>query len=131
MKKYRLYVGLALIVMFSVALFQNFGNSISTYVNFKEAEAKGKTAHVVGTWVKESPAEFSMESMTFKFRMRDEAGNECDVVYAKPKPSNFDQADRIVVIGEVKGGRFYASDMLLKCPSKYNDATPAQFEKAS
>ncbi len=131
MKKYRIYLGLAAIAIFSATLFNNFGNSISTYVNFSEASGKSRTAHVVGTWVKEAPAEFSMETKTFTFQMKDETGRECQVVYSKPKPSNFDQADRIVVIGEMKGGRFYASDMLLKCPSKYNDAKPAEFERAS
>lgn len=132
MKKYRLYIALLAIAVFSALLFQNFGNSISTYVNFQEAAGRGgKTAHVVGSWMKETPAEFSMETKTFSFSMKDEAGNICQVVYSKPKPSNFDQADKIVVIGAMKGGRFYASDMLLKCPSKYNDAKPAEFEKAS
>jgi cytochrome c-type biogenesis protein CcmE len=63
--------------------------------------------------------------------MKKEAGNVRRVIYPKPKQDNFEQADRLVVIGKMQNNVFYANEMLMKCPSKYNDADDAQFEKAS
>lgn len=124
-------IGIVGIVVFTSVLFINFGKSISSYVNFEQAENRnGKNVHVVGSWDREQPAAFSMESKSFHFFMTDEDGQTRRVVYANSKPNNFDQAERLVVIGEMKSGVFYADEMLLKCPSKYNDARAAEFEKA-
>ncbi len=129
--KPRLIVGVIAIVAFTSLLLYNFGNSIITYTTFVEAEGrKSSNIHVVGAWAKQEPAGFSMETRTFSFHMTDEAGNTRRVVYGNAKPSNFDQADKIVVIGEMRGEVFYAHDMLLKCPSKYNDGREPEFEKA-
>src|SRR5690606_9320570 len=122
----RLIVGVIAIVAFTSLLLYNFGNSISTYTHFEEAAGrKSSNIHVVGMWDKAQPSGFSMDSRTFSFFMTDEVGNTRRVVYGNAKPSNFDQADKIVVIGEMRDDVFYAHDMLLKCPSKYNDGREA------
>jgi cytochrome c-type biogenesis protein CcmE len=71
-----------------------------------------------------------METKQFSFYMEDEDGNVRRVVYPKPKPNNFEEADQLVVIGEMKNNVFYANDMLMKCPSKYNNADEAEFKRA-
>lgn len=126
----RLLLGIVGIVIFTSLLMLNFGDSISSYIGFEQAADEGRVAHVVGSWEKDKPASFSMETKSFSFYMKDDYGTTRKVIYAKAKPSNFDEADKIVVIGEMKGEVFYANDMLLKCPSKYNDANAAQFEPA-
>lgn len=118
--KPKLIIGIVAIVGFTSLLMYNFGNSISTYVNFEQA-AGMEGAHVVGTWDDSQDYGFSMKSKQFSFYMKDEAGNVRRVIYPKPKPNNFEDADRLVVIGEMQGDVFYANDMLMKCPSKYND----------
>ncbi|TVP98344.1 MAG: cytochrome c maturation protein CcmE, partial [Balneolaceae bacterium] len=40
--------------------------------------------------------------------------------------NNFEQATQLVVIGEMRNNVFHASEMLMKCPSKYND--PSELE---
>ena len=127
--KPKLIFGIVAIVGFTSLLMYNFGNSISTYVNFEQASGM-QGAHVVGTWDDSKDYGFSMETKQFSFYMRDESGNVRRVIYPKPKPNNFEQADRLVVIGEMQNDVFYANDMLMKCPSKYN-TDGAQFEKAS
>jgi cytochrome c-type biogenesis protein CcmE len=126
----KLVIGIVAIVAFTSLLMYNFGNSISTYVNFEQAEGM-QGAHVVGTWDDSQEYGFSLESKRFSFYMKDEAGNVRRVVYPKPKPNNFEQAERLVVIGEMEDGVFYANDMLMKCPSKYNDADGSEFIRAS
>lgn len=61
--------------------------------------------------------------------MEDEDGNISRVIYPKPKPNNFEQAEQLVVIGQMRNGVFYANDMLMKCPSKYNTVDASQFKK--
>ncbi len=125
----KLFLGISSIVLFTSLLMYNFGNSIDTYVNFEEAENRS-SAHVVGTWDDTKEWGFSRETMRFTFHMKDQDGNVRRVVYPRPKPNNFEQATQLVVIGEMKGNSFHANDMLMKCPSKYNDADEAEFTRA-
>ena len=127
--KPKVIVGVIAIIGFTSLLMYNFGTSISTYVNFRQAEGM-EGAHVVGTWDNTREYGFSMESKQFSFFMKDQEGNVRQVVYPKPKPNNFEQADQLVVIGEMQNGVFYANDMLMKCPSKYNNVDASQFENA-
>ncbi|HET6527119.1 MAG TPA: cytochrome c maturation protein CcmE [Balneolaceae bacterium] len=128
--KPKLVLGIVAIVGFTSLLMYNFGNSISTYVNFEEA-AGMEGAHVVGSWVDSRTYGFSMETKQFSFYMKDEDGNVNRVIYPKPKPNNFEEATQLVVIGKMRNGVFYANDMLMKCPSKYNSIDPSQFKKTN
>jgi cytochrome c-type biogenesis protein CcmE len=96
--KPKLIFGSIAIIAFTSLLLYNFGESISTYTDFDKA-AKLKTAHVPGTWEPEMEYGFSRETMQFSFHMKDESGKVKKVVYSRPKPNNFEQADRLVVIG--------------------------------
>jgi cytochrome c-type biogenesis protein CcmE len=126
---FKLLLGITSIVLFTSLLMYNFGNSIDSYVNFEQAENRS-SAHVVGTWDDTREWGFSRESMRFSFYMKDEDGNVRRVIYPKPKPNNFEQATQLVVIGEMRNNTFFANDMLMKCPSKYNDADEAEFTRA-
>lgn len=128
--KPKLIIGIVAIVGFTSLLMYNFGNSISTYVNFEQASGM-EGAHVVGTWDDSQQYGFSMESRQFSFYMKDQDGNTRRVIYPKTKPNNFEEAEKLVVIGEMQDGVFYANEMLMKCPSKYNNADAAEFEKAN
>lgn len=119
--KPKVIVGVIAIIGFTSLLFYNFGNSISMYVTFEQAASQhGDNVHVVGTWDKTKPSEFSFDTKTFTFFMKDQSGDVRKVVYANPRPNNFDDAKKIVVIGEMKDNVFYANSILMKCPSKYN-----------
>lgn len=126
--KPKLIIGIVSIIVFTSLLMYNFGNSISTYVNFEEAENRS-SSHVVGAWDSSEEYGFSRETMQFSFHMKDRAGNVRKVIYPRPKPNNFEQATQLVVIGEMRNNVFYANEMLMKCPSKYNENP--DFEKAS
>src|SRR5690625_6423430 len=95
--KPKLILGVVAIVGFTSLLMYNFGNSISTYVNFEEAVDR-TSAHVIGTWDNTLDYGFSRETMRFTFHMKDEDGNVRKVVYPRPKPNNFEQATQLVVI---------------------------------
>jgi cytochrome c-type biogenesis protein CcmE len=123
--KPKIIIGVISIVLFTSLLMYNFGNSIDSYVNFEQA-ADRATSHVIGTWESSEAYGFSRETMQFSFHMKDQDGNVRRVVYPRPKPNNFEQATQLVVIGELRNNVFHANEMLMKCPSKYND--PSELE---
>jgi cytochrome c-type biogenesis protein CcmE len=131
----KVILGIVAIVGFTSLMMYNFGESLSEYTDFESAGVD-KTAHIVGNWVNDKPYGFSRDSKQFSFYMSDEKGNVRQVVFPKPKPNNFEDAERLVVIGEIRKvsiqGQereiFYANDMLMKCPSKYNEINPEDIQ---
>jgi cytochrome c-type biogenesis protein CcmE len=115
-------IGLVLIVGFSALLFLNFGQQVGGYMNFAEAEETGAHAHVVGNWAPEQGMNYDREQNLFTFYMKDDAGQVRQVQYPNPKPANFEDAEQLVVQGYTQGDVFVAEHILVKCPSKYNDA---------
>ena len=114
--------GLVLMVGFATLLFFNFGAQVGGYMDFTEAEATGTNAHVVGKWVEEQHFSYDRDQNVFSFHMVDGEGQVRQVRYANPKPPNFEDADQLVVEGYAEGETFVANHILVKCPSKYNDA---------
>src|SRR5690625_6637052 len=82
--KPKLLIGVGAIVLFTSLLMYNFGNSISTYANFEQAENRAGS-HVAGVWDDSREDGFSRETMQFSFHMKDEDGNVRRVVYSKPR----------------------------------------------
>jgi cytochrome c-type biogenesis protein CcmE len=102
-------------------------NSTSTYASFAEAtQSPDSEFHVVGKLNKEKEAVYDpqVNANQFTFFMIDNAGMEKKVVLHKNKPQDFERSEQIVLIGKVEGDEFHASDILMKCPSKYNDGKP-------
>lgn len=89
------------------------------YTDFQTAIASHKKVQVKGEWMKEKKTAFDASSATFAFYMKDDGGREMKVVYDGAKPNNFEIANAIVVKGRYQEGVFHASDILTKCPSKY------------
>ena len=115
-------VGLVLLVGFASLLLLNFGQQVGGYMNFEQAEVSGSRAHVVGQWVEERSFQYDPNHNLFSFYMQDDAGTVRRVHYANPKPPNFEDAEKLVVEGRAEGDVFLAQHILVKCPSKYNDA---------
>jgi cytochrome c-type biogenesis protein CcmE len=100
-----------------------------TYADFSTADANAENEyHVVGRWdkTKESVYEPQKNANVFTFYMIDNKGKAKQVILAKAKPQDFEKTEQVVVIGKSKGadGSFVAEDILMKCPSKYNDGQP-------
>jgi cytochrome c-type biogenesis protein CcmE len=114
--------GLVLMVGFASILFLNFGEQVGGYMDFSEAQSSGARAHVVGTWVKQQHFNYDRDQNVFTFVMQDESGQTREIRYHNPKPPNFEDAEQVVVEGQMDGEVFVAEHILIKCPSKYNDA---------
>jgi len=95
----------------------------SSYATFKEAAKDSREFHVMGYWEKNKGMYYDAQKDAnhFAFYMKDAKGAVNKVVYNGTKPQDFERSEKLVLIGEMKNDTFYASKILMKCPSKYND----------
>ncbi|HTL81483.1 MAG TPA: cytochrome c maturation protein CcmE [Bacteroidia bacterium] len=115
-------IGIVLIAIAIGCIFTLLGNS-STYSDFATAAASGDEVHVAGSLDRAKPMEYDAvaDPNRFAFWMIDKKGLEKHVVLTKSKPQDFERSQQVVVVGAFKGDEFIASDVLMKCPSKYNN----------
>lgn len=126
----KLHILLIVLIAVSVGVIMSTLNDASTYVNFEEAfNTPGEEFHVVGQLVKEKDMNYDPEKNTdlFTFYMVDKKGEEKQVHLHKAKPQDFERSEEIVLIGKVDGDQFHAREILMKCPSKYNDGSQGEF----
>lgn len=108
-----------------VLVFLGFGafsflDSNVEYTDIAGAMAKGKKVQLKGTWNREKDSRFDPEKSQFTFYLVDDAGRECRVVLEGAMPNNFEIATSVVAKGRfTTDGYFHASEVLTKCPSKY------------
>ncbi|HTY38416.1 MAG TPA: cytochrome c maturation protein CcmE [Bacteroidota bacterium] len=103
----------------------NFMESNVEYADFATAEKMHKKVQVKGEWVKEQPTTFDANKVTFSFYMKDDANRVTKVVLDGAKPNNFEMATSVVAKGKFVDGEFHATDVLTKCPSKYEGTSEA------
>ena len=110
-------------IVAAVVIFTSAAGDMSTYATFAEATATDATVRVAGELAKDRPIEYDpqINPNYFTFFVRDREGDERKVVLTAAKPQDFELSEQIVVTGEMNGETFVASDMLMKCPSKYKD----------
>lgn len=114
-------IGIVLIAV-AVAFILSSVSTSSSYANFDDAFGNpGKEYHVVGTLDKEADIIYNPENNPnlTEFTMIDKSGEHRTVLLNKSKPQDFERSESVVLIGRAKGDHFIASDMLMKCPSKY------------
>ena len=129
MKKVHI-LGIIVIAVAIAAIFTTLSTPFtSTYASFTEAAKNpGSEFHVVGKLNKEKETIYDpkLDANLFTFYMIDKDTIECKVILHKNKPQDFERSEQIVLIGEMQGQEFHASDILMKCPSKYNDGKPEE-----
>jgi len=95
------------------------------YTDFRTAATMERKVQVKGEWLPELGSAFDASNGQFVFFMRDESDQEMKIVLDGAKPNNFELADAIVVKGRYRDGYFHASEVLTKCPSKYEGSAEA------
>jgi cytochrome c-type biogenesis protein CcmE len=116
-------IAIAIIAIAVAAILTTVADS-STYATFTvAADHPKKVYHVVGKLNKEKPEDYNpqVNPNMFTFYMIDNEGKERKVLLNKTKPQDFDRSEQIVIVGKIAGEEFHASDVLMKCPSKYNN----------
>ncbi len=111
------------IIAVAIAILISASKDVTTYASFSQAAKSGDRVKLIGQLVKDRPVEYNPEKdPTFMaFYLKDEAGDVRRVELHATKPQDFERSESIVLTGQMAGETFEASDMLLKCPSKYKD----------
>lgn len=116
-------IHLVAIAIVAVAIFILISASrdVTTYATFDQAAASSDRVKLVGTLVMDRPVEYNPEKDPnyLSFFLKDDNGEIRQVVLRAGKPQDFERSENIVLTGQMQGETFEASDMLLKCPSKY------------
>lgn len=97
-----------------------FIQTASPYVTIPQAKTTaGDSLHVAGNVVESSVQQSSPREILFT--MKDAQGNSMPVDYQGEAIANMSEAKQVVAIGGVRNGVFQAHQLLIKCPSKYDD----------
>ncbi len=126
---------IALLVIAIVAAFMvaSFSDS-SSYADFAEAFANpDREYHVVGTLDRSEDIIYDPEvnANLTRFTMIDNNGERREVFLNKSKPQDFERSESLVLIGKAREESFYATDMLMKCPSKYKEEQRFEYIETS
>jgi cytochrome c-type biogenesis protein CcmE len=127
------------IIAVGIGIFVSSSDNASQYVDFDTALTIAKDGddnkiHVVGELPRDASGEVlgieynPMADANFMaFQLIDEKGKKQRVITSTPPPSmtDFKRSEKVVVIGRFENEQFVVSDILLKCPSKYEENTVA------
>ena len=121
MKNKYMFGGGIIVVFLAIMIFLFTQTNVQYEESFAKVMGAGKTVKATGTWVKEKSYDIDKQNKIFSFYMKDVDGNLMKVVYPGTMPNNFESSQSIVVTGKFSDGVFHASDILTKCPSKYQE----------
>lgn len=121
MKKIHL-IGIALIAI-AIMVLMSMSNDMGTYATFEDAMNTGKKVKIAGQLSKDKEMVYNPQEDAnyFSFFIKDAEEVEKKVVLLAAKPQDFELSEQLVLTGKMQGDVFMASDMLMKCPSKYKD----------
>ena len=123
MKKRYLIGGIILILIIGYLIYLSFGSSVSYYVTVSEFRDKGTELYdtnirMAGK-IEGGSIDWNAEDLELRFNIT-EGGDTMTVIYRGAKPSGFKAGANILVEGQCHSdGIFRASQLILKCPSKY------------
>jgi len=121
-KKY-LIGGIILLCVVGYLFFLSFSSSVSYYITVSELSSKGTelfdtNVRVAGK-IADSTIDWNAGDLELRFEIT-EGGHTLPVLYRGAKPSGFKAGSNILVEGKSHAdGVFRASQLILKCPSKY------------
>jgi cytochrome c-type biogenesis protein CcmE len=118
--KAKIVISAVIVIGFSLFGFFSFIESNVEYTNIAGAIKSHKKVQLKGVWNKDRESSFDHRRAEFTFYLIDDAGQECKVVLEGAAPNNFELATSVVAKGRyMEDGYFHATEVLTKCPSKY------------
>ena len=126
MKKSYIIGGVIIILAMIMAMY-SFQSTLTAYVTVREAKASKRPVQVAGMVVK-GTKRYDLKKNSLVFTLREDGGEQMVVEYDGPRPANFDDVTKIVVIGKYKpeDQAFGANELLVKCPTKYEGRVKGQ-----
>jgi cytochrome c-type biogenesis protein CcmE len=119
--KIQLIAGVLIVIAISLLVLAS--KDMSKYATFQDARNSDVEVKIVGELSKDKEMYYDpMEDPNyFTFYMKDADGAEQKVLLRNKKPQDFELSEQLVITGRFEGDMFLATDMLMKCPSKYKD----------
>lgn len=119
----KVYIIAGIMIAVAISLFVMAQDDLSTYANISEAISSGDRVKIAGQLAKDMEMLYDpvQDPNIFTFYIRDNAGTTQKVVLLQPKPQDFELSEQVVLTGRMQEGAFVATDVLMKCPSKYKD----------
>ena len=124
MKNKYIFGGIIIAVFFAIMGYLFTQTDIKYENDFSKIVNSQHTIKATGAWVKSKNYSMDKINNEFSFYMVDSFGKELKVVYSGAIPNNFESCTSVVVTGKYKNGNFVATDILTKCPSKYETQMP-------
>lgn len=126
-KKY--IIGIAIAIVFTVFALLSFNDNRVEYTDILSAKQAGKTVQIIAQRVEEKEYNYDQSKDLLTFYIQDEKGKTAIVEFDGPPPNNFDIAPSLVVKGKFNSDIFKATQILTKCPSKYEGKDPQKHPK--
>ncbi len=119
----KIHIVLIGVIALAVGIMITAMDDVSTYSSFETAGESGKRVKIVGQLAKDKEMHYdpAVDPNYFSFYLIDTDGEERKVVLLQEKPQDFERSEQIVLTGQMEGDEFVATDLLMKCPSKYKD----------
>lgn len=117
--------GVVVVVVIGILIATSFSGSTSDYLSIAEVKALGpdqaRDSRVAGAIVPNS-VEWSTRDLHLTFTIEDETGT-LPISYHGPQPDMLVDAVEAVVVGKYDPAAqaFEAEELLMKCPSKYEE----------
>ncbi|MGD8624037.1 MAG: cytochrome c maturation protein CcmE [Anaerolineae bacterium] len=117
--------GVVVAVVIGLLIATSFSGSTSDYLTVAQVRALGpdqaRDSRVTGAIVADS-VNWSTQEMLLTFEIQDETGT-LPIAYHGPQPDMLVDAVEAVAIGkyDVEAQTFVAEELLMKCPSKYEE----------
>lgn len=121
MKNKYMFGGAIIVVFLGVMIYLFTQTNVTYESSFSRVMQSQKTVKATGSWVKERNYVIDKQNNLFSFYMKDDQGSMMKVVYQGTIPNNFESSTSVVVTGKYNNGVFQATDILTKCPSKYQE----------
>lgn len=114
-------VGLLVVVIAGGFTLWAFSSNMTPYVDVKTARASTGQVQVRG-YILHDTAIYDARIGALKFMIKDDKGEKMQIVYRGAKPDAFDKAPETAALGAYRDGVFVSEQLIVKCPSKYDDS---------
>lgn len=121
MKKSHLLIFLGLIA--GIVIIITASKDVSTFSTFADAILSQEEVKISGELDLDQDIIYNpdVDANSFSFYLTDKNGETNKVILKTPKPQDFERAENIVATGKMQGDTYVATEILMKCPSKYKD----------
>lgn len=116
-------VAVALAVVYLI--YAGIAANSAYFLTVDELNAKGdsilnRTVRVSGT-VDATTIDFNNRDLILQFDVMSDTGARMHVVFNGPKPDQMREGAQAILEGKYNGSEFTANELLLKCPSRYEE----------